>query len=70
VAPEGRCPLLRRALDEPPPEEAVPQLLSQLGRAESVLGDPAAAGHLHEAYLRAPDPIEGRRVGKGSYVCC
>ena len=47
---------LRRALAEPPPEDARPQLLLELGLAEAGVDAVATAGHLSDAYDRLTDP--------------
>ena len=48
-APESAATYLRRALAEPPPERIRPELLLELGFAESYAGDPRAADHLEAA---------------------
>jgi DNA-binding CsgD family transcriptional regulator len=47
---------LRRALEEPAPDEQRPQLLLEVGLAEAGANAPAAARHLNEAYDRLGDP--------------
>jgi DNA-binding CsgD family transcriptional regulator len=50
--------LLRRALEEPPPQDARAEILLDLGRAEGAMGRSAnAAAHLEEAHRRAVDPV-------------
>jgi tetratricopeptide (TPR) repeat protein len=46
---------LRRALEEPAPDDQRPQLLLELGLAEAGANASAAAGHLSEAYDRLRD---------------
>ncbi len=46
---------LRRALEEPPPEDVRPAVLLELGSTESRVGDPHAVDHLREAQASAPD---------------
>ena len=46
---------LRRALEEPPPDDARPAVLLELGSIESRAGDPRAVEHLREAQARARD---------------
>ena len=46
---------LRRALEEPPPDDARPAVLLELGSIESRAGDPLAVEHLREAQASAPD---------------
>ena len=51
-APETAVAYLRRALEE----ASDPELVLELGLAESLISDPAAIGHLREAYDALPDP--------------
>ncbi len=46
---------LRRALEEPPPNDARHAVLLELGSTESRVGDPGAVGHLRAAQASAPD---------------
>ena len=46
---------LRRALEEPPPDDARPAVLLELGSIESRAGDPRAVEHLREAQASAPN---------------
>ncbi len=46
---------LRRALEEPPPDEARTAVLLELGSTESRVGDPRAVEHLRAAQASAPD---------------
>ena len=55
-APASAVTYLQRALAEPPPPERRPALLSQLGLAESLLGDPRAVGHLRGVLEQSSDP--------------
>ena len=48
--------LLTRAIEEPPPLERQPDLLLDLGLAETLTSGPAAATHLREAWQRLEDP--------------
>lgn len=57
-APDAAARFLRRALEEPPPEELVRvEVLTQLAAAETAIGSPDAIPHLTEALelTRAPD---------------
>ncbi len=47
---------LQRALEEPPAPELRPELLAELGMAEAVLGQAAAADHLAQAASANADP--------------
>jgi DNA-binding CsgD family transcriptional regulator len=53
-APDSAAAYLRRALGEPPPDDVRPDLLLELGFAESYAGDPQAATHLEAALAVAP----------------
>lgn len=56
-SPSTAIGLLRRALGEPPPEQARAAILLELGRAEAAMGRSAdAAAHLQEAYDCAAQP--------------
>ena len=48
--------LLARAIEEPPEPERQPELLLELGLAETLTSGPAAATHLREAWERHEDP--------------
>ncbi|HKE64707.1 MAG TPA: AAA family ATPase [Micromonosporaceae bacterium] len=48
-APDVALPLLRRALEEPAPEDVLPRVLYELGLAEDALQRPEAIGHLRDA---------------------
>ena len=50
--------LLRRAREEPPGRDALPRLLHELGLAESLAGDRAAADTLRAALEASTDPEE------------
>ncbi|MBV9943938.1 MAG: AAA family ATPase [Solirubrobacterales bacterium] len=54
-APDSAVAYLRRALAEPPSERALPDVLLELGFAESYAGDPQAAAHLEAALDTAAD---------------
>jgi DNA-binding CsgD family transcriptional regulator len=60
-APESAVRYLRRALDEPPDQELLTGILTELGEAETGAGVTDASGHLREALGREADP--DRRVG-------
>src|SRR6266542_2906676 len=53
-APDSAVAYLRRALSEPPSERLRPDVLLELGFAESYAGDPQAAAHLKAALDIAP----------------
>jgi DNA-binding CsgD family transcriptional regulator len=53
---ESAASYLRRALAETADVGLRAELLAELGRAEKVVGDPAAAGHLRESLRLASDP--------------
>jgi DNA-binding CsgD family transcriptional regulator len=55
-APAAAAAWLARALAEPPPPEAEPEVLYELGSAELRLGAPAAVGHLQAAVELATGP--------------
>jgi DNA-binding CsgD family transcriptional regulator len=55
-APAAAAAWLARALDEPPPPDAEPEVLYELGSAELRLGAAAAVGHLRAAVERFRDP--------------
>jgi DNA-binding CsgD family transcriptional regulator len=61
-APPSAVRLLRRALDEPPPGELRGAVLGELGEAEALARDPAAAGHLREALELTDDPFIRARI--------
>ena len=54
--PGAAVTLLRRALEEPPAAVGRPDILTELARAEAVIGDPAATGHLEEALAVLDEP--------------
>jgi DNA-binding CsgD family transcriptional regulator len=56
-APDSACAYLRRALAEPPSGRLHPDVLLELGFAESYAGDPHAAAHLQAALDIAPAAI-------------
>ncbi|WP_055523837.1 BTAD domain-containing putative transcriptional regulator [Streptomyces graminilatus] len=47
---------LTRCLQEPPAPERQPEVLLELGRAETLINGPAAVEHLRQAYETSPDP--------------
>jgi DNA-binding CsgD family transcriptional regulator len=55
-APDAATPLLRRALEEAPPDRSRTQVLLALGAAEARLGRPAAVEHLTAAIEDITDP--------------
>jgi DNA-binding CsgD family transcriptional regulator len=55
-APESAVRLLRRALDEPPPQERRADVLVALGRAEGAAGDPSAIERLTDALELLGEP--------------
>jgi DNA-binding CsgD family transcriptional regulator len=57
-APDAAVGFLRRALREPPPADARPRVLLELGRAEAVAGEAAAPERLSEAAELIDDPRE------------
>jgi DNA-binding CsgD family transcriptional regulator len=54
-APDAAAAYLRRALDEPAPEDEAPQLVWQLGRAEAAIAGPSAVPTLERALALAPE---------------
>jgi DNA-binding CsgD family transcriptional regulator len=54
-APDSAAAYLRRALAEPPSDALRPDILLDLGFAESYAGDPQAEGHLEAALAAATD---------------
>ena len=61
-APDTARAMLQRALAEPPDERLRPQVLLELGKAESLLGLPSTDGHLREAYDTSVDPVVRSRA--------
>jgi DNA-binding CsgD family transcriptional regulator len=55
-APDSAIAYLRRALAEPPSGRLRPDVLLELGFAESYAGDPQAAAHLEAALATAAEP--------------
>jgi DNA-binding CsgD family transcriptional regulator len=55
-APDSATAYLRRALEEPPSEQQLPDILLELGFAESYAGHPQAAAHLEAALDATADP--------------
>jgi DNA-binding CsgD family transcriptional regulator/Tfp pilus assembly protein PilF len=55
-APDSAAAYLRRALEEPPSEQQLPDVLLELGFGESYAGHPQAAAHLEAALDAAADP--------------
>jgi ATP/maltotriose-dependent transcriptional regulator MalT len=61
-APESAVAYLRRALEEPPPDELRAAVLHALGIAEAMTSGPSATEHLRAAYDAIPDPAERARL--------
>jgi DNA-binding CsgD family transcriptional regulator/tetratricopeptide (TPR) repeat protein len=57
-APESAVAYLRRALEEPPPDELRAGVLYELGSVEKLVHGPSAAEHLREALARTTDPVQ------------
>ncbi|MER5429161.1 BTAD domain-containing putative transcriptional regulator [Streptomyces sp. NPDC002588] len=55
-AADAAVTYLTRALDEPPGPDRRPDVLLELGRAETLGNGPAAVEHLGQAYETLPDP--------------
>ncbi|WP_367321855.1 BTAD domain-containing putative transcriptional regulator [Streptomyces sp. HUAS ZL42] len=55
-APDAAATYFTRALDEPPSPERRPDVLLELGRAETLGNGPAAVEHLRQAYDTLADP--------------
>ena len=61
-APDTAQAMLRRALAEPPEERLRPQVLFELGKADSHWGAPTTSTHLRAAYDTSDDPsLQARR---------
>ncbi|MDT7713963.1 MAG: hypothetical protein QOG46_2910, partial [Pseudonocardiales bacterium] len=60
-APESAMTYLRRALTEPPAESVCAAVLGELGGAERIARDPAAAVHLEQAWQASTDPVARAR---------
>jgi DNA-binding CsgD family transcriptional regulator len=56
LSPETKAAYLRRAVAEPAAEGVRPEVLLELGRAESLAFDPGALDHLREALRTTQDP--------------
>ena len=56
--PDSATAYLRRAVAEPPSEQQLPDVLLELGFAESYAGQPEAAAHLEAALDAAADPTD------------
>jgi DNA-binding CsgD family transcriptional regulator len=56
-APDVAVTYLRRALDEPAPDQARPGLLAELGTAELHVDPPAANEHLRQGFEATADPL-------------
>jgi DNA-binding SARP family transcriptional activator/DNA-binding CsgD family transcriptional regulator len=57
-AADSAVAYLRRALEEPPPDDRRPQVEIELGMAEWLTNAPAAAKHLQAGYAALTDPVE------------
>ncbi|HWG74547.1 MAG TPA: AAA family ATPase [Acidimicrobiales bacterium] len=57
-APDAAIQYLRRALDEPPDQDSLEQVMAELGAAEMVVGAEGAVEHLRTAYDRQCDPLK------------
>jgi DNA-binding SARP family transcriptional activator/DNA-binding CsgD family transcriptional regulator len=57
AAPESAVAYLRRALEEPPPDDEVARIRFELGLGEMLTRGPAAIEHLEAAYEAIEDPI-------------
>ncbi|MCW2871468.1 BTAD domain-containing putative transcriptional regulator [Actinacidiphila oryziradicis] len=55
-AADAATTYLTRSLQEPPTHAQQPEILLELGRAETLINGPAAAEHLRQAYETLPDP--------------
>jgi DNA-binding CsgD family transcriptional regulator len=60
-AAETAVAYLRRALAEPVDVDQRPAVLHELGRAETLIGEPAAVEHLGQARALASDPVQRGR---------
>ncbi len=67
-APEVAERLLARALEEPPEEAALPEVLLALGTAEARTAAPDAVEHLEEAAARGDGAICAHAVSMTAYV--
>jgi DNA-binding CsgD family transcriptional regulator len=56
--PDSAAAYLRRAVEEPPSAQQLPDVLLELGFAESYAGQPEAAAHLEAALDAAADPTD------------
>jgi DNA-binding CsgD family transcriptional regulator len=61
---ESAVSYLRRALDEPASAQERPELVLELGIAESLLNVPAAVEHISEAHEHLDDPVERARAAE------
>jgi DNA-binding CsgD family transcriptional regulator len=61
--PAAAISYLRRALEEPPPGAAVPQLTAELGAAETRARDPSAIEHLTSALEMTAEPERRAAIG-------
>ena len=53
--------LLRRAVQEPPVAAALPEVMYELGTAQTATGDPTGIDHLVQAVMTEADPIQSAR---------
>ena len=61
-APESAVRYLRRALEEPPAAEALPDVLVELGQAQTAVAEPYAPERFREALSLREDPAWRARV--------
>lgn len=61
-APESAVRYLRRALEEPPATEALPDVLVELGQAETAAAEPEAPERFRKALSMLADPTRRARV--------
>jgi DNA-binding CsgD family transcriptional regulator len=64
-AAESAVTYLRRALEEPPPEDRRTEVLLALGQAEGLTDGTAAAEHLRAAYDALSDPVARAQIAVG-----
>ena len=61
-APDAAAAYLRRALDEPAPEDQAPELVWELGRAEAAIAGPSAVPTLERALALARDASQRAEI--------
>ncbi|MFL5344849.1 MAG: ATP-binding protein, partial [Hyalangium sp.] len=71
-APATAVRLLQRALAEPPPDQACPEVLAELGQAEALTGSARAVDRLGQARAASEDPTRRAELaltqGRALYV--